>query len=99
MTSAWQIVGRFPLVLVTVHSGYHAMPVTGDDWSVELSPDERLAVYNYCTEKLKSEGKMADVEKDDVLTTDWERIVKKGVWCCFVFGYFLLTKNVDRFLE
>lgn len=64
--------------LFAVHMGHRPMPVSTDDWSVKLSPQARLAVYDYCVQTLKAEGKMANVEKDEVLTTDWERIIKKG---------------------
>ena len=66
------------LFIFAVHMGHRLMPVSADDWSVKLSPQERLAVYDYCVQTLKAEGKMANVEKDEVLTTDWERIIKKG---------------------
>lgn len=49
-----------------------------NDACVHLLREERLAVYNYCVQELKAQGKMANVEKDEVLTTDWEKIIKKG---------------------
>ena len=58
--------------------GHRSMPVGAEDWNVKLSAQERLAVYEHCVQKLKAEGKMPNVEKDEVLTTDWERIIKKG---------------------
>nr|KAG5704445.1 hypothetical protein BaRGS_024300 [Batillaria attramentaria] len=39
--------------------------------------EERLAVYDYCVQQLKAQGKMANIERDEVLTTDWEKIIKK----------------------
>ncbi|XP_076463891.1 U11/U12 small nuclear ribonucleoprotein 48 kDa protein-like [Babylonia areolata] len=62
-----------------VHMGHREMPVSGADWKVKLSGQERLAVYEHCVQTLKAQGKMANVERDEVLTTDWERIVKKGM--------------------
>ena len=71
--------------------GHRSMPVSADDWSVKLTPQERLAVYNYCAQTLKAQGKMANVEKDEVLTTDWERIIKKGSLLFFVFCFMYLV--------
>ncbi|KAK7103860.1 U11/U12 small nuclear ribonucleoprotein 48 kDa protein-like [Littorina saxatilis] len=62
-----------------VHMGHRSMPVGANDWMVKLSPQERLAVYDYCVDQLKAQGKMANVEQDEVLTTDWERIIKKNL--------------------
>ncbi|KAL8622984.1 hypothetical protein ACOMHN_027105 [Nucella lapillus] len=62
-----------------VHRGHRTMPESAIDYVVKLSAQERLAVYEHCVHTLKSQGKMANVDRDEVLTTDWERIVKKGM--------------------
>ncbi|KAK7493560.1 hypothetical protein BaRGS_00015271 [Batillaria attramentaria] len=62
-----------------VYSGHRPLPVTHDDACVRLLREERLAVYDYCVQQLKAQGKMANIERDEVLTTDWEKIIKKGL--------------------
>jgi hypothetical protein len=61
-----------------VHSGHRTLPLSAEDACVQLTPGERAAVYEHCAQALKELGKMANVEKDEILTTDWERIIKKG---------------------
>ncbi|XP_025105798.1 U11/U12 small nuclear ribonucleoprotein 48 kDa protein-like [Pomacea canaliculata] len=62
-----------------VFTEHRSLPVCPSDASATMSPEERIAVYNYCVQQLKDRGKMPNVEKDEILTTDWEKIIKKGL--------------------
>lgn len=62
-----------------VYTGHRPLPVTAEDARIQLLREERLAVYDYCVQQLKAQNKMANIEKDEVLTTDWEKIIKKGL--------------------
>lgn len=77
---------HIPVSSSTVFTEHRSLPVCPSDASATMSPEERIAVYNYCVQQLKDRGKMPNVEKDEILTTDWEKIIKKGE-CCLKISY------------
>ncbi|ESO87722.1 hypothetical protein LOTGIDRAFT_166309 [Lottia gigantea] len=62
-----------------VYTGQRKLPVTPEDDSIILTPDERLAVHEYVVSEAQSQGIMMNVEKDEHLTIDWQKVIKKGV--------------------
>ncbi|XP_050407439.1 U11/U12 small nuclear ribonucleoprotein 48 kDa protein [Patella vulgata] len=62
-----------------VYTGQRKLPTTHEDEKVILSPQERLAIHEHIVSEAKSLGLMLNVDKDENLTTDWEKIIKKGV--------------------
>lgn len=55
------------------------MPVSHIDENILLTPEDRLAVYNYVVKKSHEAGKVIPVDRsDELLTTDWGSLVKKG---------------------
>ncbi|XP_041354507.1 U11/U12 small nuclear ribonucleoprotein 48 kDa protein-like [Gigantopelta aegis] len=61
-----------------VYYGKRPMPATPQQELATLTREERLAVYEYVTEKAKKGNELLNVEKDDILTVDWQAIVKNG---------------------
>ncbi|CAG5118581.1 unnamed protein product, partial [Candidula unifasciata] len=63
-----------------VYTGHRTMPVSHIDESIMLTAEDRLAVYNYVVKKSHEEGKVIPVDRtDELLTTDWGSLVKKGL--------------------
>lgn len=57
------------------------MPVSHIDEDIMLTQDDRLAVYNYVVKKSHEAGRVIPVDRtDELLTTDWGSLVKKGKW-------------------
>ncbi|BFZ12273.1 hypothetical protein BsWGS_15312 [Bradybaena similaris] len=62
-----------------VYTGHRTMPVSHIDENILLTPEDRLAVYNYVVKKSHEAGKVIPVDRsDELLTTDWGSLVKKG---------------------
>ena len=65
--------------VTTVYYGNRPMPATPQQELATLTREERLAVYEYVAEKVKKGNELLNVEKDDILTVDWQAIVKGGM--------------------
>jgi len=63
-----------------VYTGHRPLPVSHMDSAIQLTADDRLAVYRHVVQASHSAGKVIPVDKtDELLTTDWGSLVKKGL--------------------
>ncbi|RUS85277.1 hypothetical protein EGW08_006978 [Elysia chlorotica] len=63
-----------------VYTGHRKMPRSHIEENIDLTQEDRLALYQYVVRKSHEEGKVLLVDtQDELLTTDWSSLVKKGL--------------------
>ncbi|KAK6998841.1 U11/U12 small nuclear ribonucleoprotein 48 kDa protein [Biomphalaria glabrata] len=63
-----------------VYTGHRKMPISHIDENIVLTQKDRLALYQYVVRGSHEAGKVIPVDRnDDLLTTDWGSLVKKGL--------------------
>ncbi|GFN99169.1 U11/u12 small nuclear ribonucleoprotein 48 kda protein [Plakobranchus ocellatus] len=63
-----------------VYTGHRQMPRSHIEENIHLTQEDRLALYQYVVQKSHEAGKVLPVDRfDDLLTTDWGSLVKKGL--------------------
>jgi len=62
-----------------VYTGHRPLPVSHIDEAIHLTQDDRMAVYRHVVTKSHEAGKVIPWDRDDeLLTTNWGQLVKKG---------------------
>ena len=62
---------------MTVFYGKSEVPLTTEEESIMLTPRERGALHDYITKTATEQHKVQGVEPDNLLTADFQEIVKK----------------------
>ena len=63
-----------------VYTGHKKMPVSHIDANINLTPEDRLAIYRHVVVKSYEAGKVIPVDQtDELLTTNWSSLIKKGL--------------------
>ncbi|KAK3753131.1 hypothetical protein RRG08_024409 [Elysia crispata] len=63
-----------------VYTGHRKMPRSHIEENIDLTQEDRLAMYQHVVRKSHEEGKVLSVDtQDELLTTDWGSLVKKGL--------------------
>ncbi|XP_035827148.1 U11/U12 small nuclear ribonucleoprotein 48 kDa protein [Aplysia californica] len=63
-----------------VYTGHRSMPVSHIDANINLTQEDHLAVYRHVVQTSHEAGKVIPIDRsDELLTTDWSSLVKKGL--------------------
>ena len=71
--------------LFPVFFAQEKVPLTPDEFTIQLTPSERAAIYDYVAQKVKNEKKLTEQETDSFLSTDLQEIVKQRDLGLFIY--------------
>ena len=73
------VILTFDFLKSEVYTGHRKMPRSHIEENIDLTQEDRLAMYQHVVRKSHEEGKVLSVDtQDELLTTDWGSLVKKG---------------------